>query len=505
MKTDPDQRDVDRVRAYHDRTKHHVNRYAESLGFLDWANQPDPFRSFAGAIQLPLDHPVLRESPGFDQLFERNHATGPATAAIDFTSLSRLFYYSLALSAWKESTPGNRWSLRVNPSSGALHPTEGYLLCGSVPGVIGAPGLFHYRPYSHSLELRRRWTPERWSELTRSLPSDVLLVGFSSIYWREAWKYGERAFRYCHHDVGHAIGAIAVAARILGWETRLLPPTSTTDLDLLLGTDRQGGCEAEHADCLLAIATAKSGSWPATAVAPLELSASIRTWLQETPCDGEPNRLSREHHDWPVIDDVARACRDNFQFVAADLDPPADDAIVPGQRHGNRTASAERIVFHRRSAVAMDGRTSMPRDVFLDMLQRVSPSGRSFPFAVLPWRPRVSLALFVHRVEDLEPGFYLLVRHPTHRESLRAELHGDFLWQRIENCPAGVELYQLSAADAREAAQAVSCHQEIAADGAFSLGMLAQFDSTFDILGAGGYPPLFWETGLIGQVIYLEA
>lgn len=42
--TDP----VDRVIAYHLRTKHHFNRYAKSLGFLDWANQPNPFRRFEG-------------------------------------------------------------------------------------------------------------------------------------------------------------------------------------------------------------------------------------------------------------------------------------------------------------------------------------------------------------------------------------------------------------------------------------------------------------------------
>ena len=41
---------------YHERSKHRLNRYAPGPGQLDWANQPSPFRRYAGAarIELPL-------------------------------------------------------------------------------------------------------------------------------------------------------------------------------------------------------------------------------------------------------------------------------------------------------------------------------------------------------------------------------------------------------------------------------------------------------------------
>ena len=35
--------------------------------------------------------------------------------------------------------------------------------------------------------------------------------------------------------------------------------------------------------------------------------------------------------------------------------------------------------------------------------------------------------------------------------------------------------------------------------------MLAEFDAALSHEGAGFYPRLFWEAGLIGQVLYLEA
>ena len=140
-----------------------------------------------------------------------------------------------------------------------------------MPGLADEPGVFHYSPFRHALERRCRTTEDDWLRLTESVPPPCLLVGLTSIYWREAWKYGERAFRYCHHDVGHAIGAIAFAARTLGWATSLLPAIADEDLNRLLGVHLQQGIEAEHADCLLALypAEAARGGAAAASLSPI--------------------------------------------------------------------------------------------------------------------------------------------------------------------------------------------------------------------------------------------
>ena len=54
-------------------------------------------------------------------------------------------------------------------------------------------------------------------------------------------------------------------------------------------------------------------------------------------------------------------------------------------------------------------------------------------------------------------------------------------------------------------AASVSCGQEIAGDGAFGLGMIAEYMDSLVANGAGFYRNLFWEAGLVGQVLYLEA
>jgi nitroreductase len=88
---------------------------------------------------------------------------------------------------------------------------------------------------------------------------------------------------------------------------------------------------------------------------------------------------------------------------------------------------------------------------------------------------------------------------------LQTAMQQEFRWEKPAACPAGLELYLLETGDAQQAAEIISCHQNIAAAGAFSLGMLAEFESSLTQQGPWFYPRLFWETGLIGQVLYLEA
>ena len=491
-----DDADVRVVREYHERTKHHVERYAAHLGYMDWANQPDPFRTFEPAERIDLPHPQLRARPSYDDLFSDR----PAAAALDADFVGRLFYHSLALSAWKRGANTQPWSLRINPSSGALHPTEGYLICGQVPGMINQPGVFHYAPYGHQLERRASMSAEQWQTLTGGLAEPCLLFGLSSIYWRESWKYGERAFRYCHHDAGHAIGAVAFAARTLGWQTRLVETIGDADLNRLLGTDLQKGVEAEHGDCLMLLF---GGDVDAGACAAADVTAQQwRTRVPDISFLGQPNQLSKEHHPWQVIDEVSQAAR-NVRPGCSTQPPRKEDRPPAAPLLADREHAAEQIIRQRRSAVAMDAKTSLDLPTFYQMLQRTLPT--AFAFDAAPAGPHVSLAIFVNRVDDLPAGLYLLVRDPSHEASLRKAITRDFAWQTPDSCPDDLPLFRLFEQDVRRGAKVVSCHQDIAADGAFAMGMLAQFDAAVADEGAAVYPRLFWETGLIGQVLYLEA
>jgi len=508
----PTQTALKQVKDYHQQTKHEFNRFAKSLGYLDWGNQPDPFRRFRGAplISLPLlkldEEPF---SPSYEGLFDsRSIPSQP----ISLKSLSRFFEYALSLTAWKEYN-GTRWALRSNPSSGNLHPTEGYLFIGPHQELSLAPGLYHYAPKEHGLEHRWHVSSETAELILHSFPTEGFLVGLTSIHWREAWKYGERAFRYCQHDIGHAIGSMRMAAATLGWNMVILSHTSDETIEQFLGLHRKQDfqpTEREYPELLAAI-------WP-TSIQP----ASNMDLAFENPSDqvllsgewqGTANRLSKDEPvHWDIIDAVAEASWKLTQEseVLSFLSSPAIQK--PQNEKGNEPLAGQ-IIHQRRSAVSFDGHTSLSVDRFYTMLLRTMPNSelpvpeRPMPWDTLPWNPTVHLALFVHRIDGLPSGMYWLNRNPHGRpvNDFQSSMHEQFVWTIPDNCPSQLPLYLLEEGDARNLAMQLSCGQEIAKDSAFALGMVAEFDESLETFGPWFYKRLFWETGLIGQVLYLEA
>ncbi len=483
---------LEQVLAYHQQTKHHFNAYARGPGYLDWATQPHPFRRYRGAPLIEL----AKMPPGDTPDYELAYVTGQIPPApLNAESVAQLFFDSLALSAWKQAG-GDAWALRVNPSSGNLHPTEGYLVCGPIDGLCETPLVGHYVPRVHGLERRAQLPLDVWQALSADLPPGAVLVGLTSIHWREAWKYGERAFRYCQHDVGHAIAAISLAAAGLGWQATLLDDVGTEALATLLGVPAQPDLEGEteHPDCVLAVypqdQTCETHALPVT---------TLEAWA-DLAWQGQPNQLSPRHVDWSLIDQVARATAKPDTHAAYSLRPAGERRDVAPSG-----LSLRRIIHQRRSARAMDGRTALSRAAFYKILSKTLARPGQFPFNALPWSPKIHLALFVHRVQDLTSGLYILVRAPEGQERLQAALKDDFAWERPPGSPADLALYRLVPGDARTVAKQLSCHQEIASDGCFSLGMLADFERPLEHHGPWFYPRLFWESGMIGQVLYLEA
>jgi hypothetical protein len=171
----------DTVLNYHQRTKHTLQRYAKGPESIDWEDQPDHFRRFSGCeiVKLPLPGTEL------EVLFsELDTPEAIPAKPLTMTNIGLLLELAFGLSAWKQYGP-SRWSLRCNPSSGNLHPTEVYLISADQENLKA--GVYHYVSHDHTLEQRCRFSD--------NLPEGSLYIGFSSIHWRESWKYGERAFR----------------------------------------------------------------------------------------------------------------------------------------------------------------------------------------------------------------------------------------------------------------------------------------------------------------------
>lgn len=489
------------VVAYHERTKHHFHRYAAALGYLDWATQPDPFRRYAGADLVRLPLPQAGRPLPYWQLYAS--PTVPP-ASLSLQSVSLLFRYALSLTAWKQAG-ATTWALRANPSSGNLHPTEGYAVLPALEQLGETAAVYHYAPREHALERRAVLDAKRWAELVAPCPEGSFLVGLSSVHWREAWKYGERAFRYCQHDVGHALASLRIAASALGWRLVLQDGVSNSTLSSLLGLDRDedfAAAEREEAELLVVIAPDFSAPLP-TDSKPVTVNGGGVHW------HGRANALSPEHRvAWPVIDAVAQATRrcESSPIKEGFTDFPSEDELF-GTPVRQGLLSAEGAILGRRSAVAMDGSTAISRAAFYRMLARLIPTHerQGMPWDAIPWRPRLHLGLFVHRVDGLAPGLYALARDPDKIEILKGVMGAEFCWQRVPDCPPGLPLYLLQEGDCRALASTVSCGQDIAGDGAFSLAMIADYRDSLATYGAAFYRNLFWEAGMVGQLLYLEA
>ena len=491
---------LETILAYHQQSKHHFQRYATGPDGLDWKNQPKAFRTFDGCTELKLPLLVQPTSTLYNDLYQAEHID---SHDISLKSIALLLELSLGLSAWKQYGD-TRWALRCNPSSGNLHPTESYIITENCEGI--PDGVHHYLSRDHLLEKRCQFNHE-----TALLADNSFLIGLSSIHWREAWKYGERAFRYCQLDTGHAISAVRYAAATLGWQAHILTSAADTDIETILGINRDidfAGAEREHPDVLLLITTQSTKSFDRLSSLKksksLKKSISLKMIAEKANNGqwyGQANTLSEHHHDdWPVIAEAALAC-----IKPETDDQPWQAPVLPEPVLKSASGkSASSIIKQRRSAQGFDGNSGITEEVLYRMLDLTLARQTIPPWDAVSWKPGIHLLIFIHRVEGLESGLYLFLRNNDIKNKFQANLKQDFEWLKPKECPEHLQLFRLAAGDARDAAKTLSCHQDIAADGALSFAMLAEYESNLT-KEPWIYRQLFWEAGILGQVLYLEA
>jgi hypothetical protein len=295
---------------------------------------------------------------------------------------------------------------------------------------------------------------------------------------------------------------LRIAAAMLGWRLHVLPQWADTQIAALLGLDRLAeydGAEIEDAECIALV-----GRDPGPGIRdpdPLVRAARDGSWF------GRANRLSPDRVDWPIMDEVTAATR----YPGSGQPRAGMRHEEPGTRRpriadpGSQTyaANARNIVIQRRSALAFNPRGALQRDAFFSMLDRLQPGAP--PWDAIHWPPHVHLVLFVHRVDDVRPGVYAYLRERGIHDEWKAAMRPEFLWEPVPFRGGEPTMYLLVPIEVSATANRLSCDQDIAGDGFFSLAMIARFEQPLRERGDWFYRRLFWECGLLGQVLYLEA
>jgi SagB-type dehydrogenase family enzyme len=443
-------------REYHEATKHSVESLRRMRHVLDWANMPDPFRHYEGVpvLDLPADPPAP-EMPVLDVL---QGASGSTPVVDGPAFLSQLLFYSAAISASKfVPSTRHKYALRVNPSSGNLHPTEFHFF---TRGLKGNPdGLYHYDPSRHMVEQRGRGSFEM--DLLGGAAPIVFVL--TSIVWREAWKYGERAYRYCLHDIGHAWQALALSARAMGCDSFAMGDFPDDAVAQLFRPNRD--------------------EWPMLVVSLHGKPIPVRdadtgetVWF-----GGQANQLSRETIAHPLIDRIHFATKGSSSsessgtFFVESAPTGCDEIKLPSPASSPR--SFGEIARMRRSALDfLGGNQSMSITEF-SAISAVTAQPLSADFA----RTRfIQLYLYAHRVDGLEPGVYRC-------------------W------PECAELEQVKSGDQRVAAAGLSLGQDLAGNACITFSMIGDLDRATGIYGDRGYRYVHFEAGAIGHRLYLAA
>lgn len=499
--------ELEAILAYHQASKHNFKTYAPGPHHLDILIKPDSFLNYHGTQLLNLniwsDEQIKSEVfPTYEQAFSPEKLK---PSELNVNSISRLFFDSFAISAWKKAD-GTKWPLRVNPSSGNLHPTEVYLLSSPVKGFLKNPSICHYASLPHALELRAEFSPTTWKLLSSGFPEGTFFVGLTSIFWRVSWKYGLRAFRYAQHDIGHAIAALNFAAAGLGWKISLLADMGSEEIATLLGISGEKGPEKQEPACLLAI-------YPAGKICTKgRISSGAISAFRNLSWEGVPNSLSPRHVEWVGIEKAASAAqKKGTDYLEKRDETKSDIQAVSSLKNSSfksrpdlETVPLRSVIRGRRSAIEMNNSAYMEKETFYAMLQKTLPENNSI-FNSLAFGSFTHLLIFVNRVKDLLPGLYIFLRKPGEKEKFKDSIRPDFLWEKPRNCPSGLEFYMLMEETLYEFAAQLSCAQRKAADACFTACMLSEFEEPLNKFGAWIYPYLFWECGILGQLLYLEA
>ena len=146
-------REIDRAWRYHDLTKHSYWSIRTSPHFLDWSNQPSPFKIYPSIdpIALPVEF-SLTGAIALDAAASRGvAASGESKPTIE--QLASLLLYSAGVTKEKKY-PGGSFYFRAAACAGALYPTEIYIVCADLDGL--AAGVYHFNPGDFSLRRLRQ-------------------------------------------------------------------------------------------------------------------------------------------------------------------------------------------------------------------------------------------------------------------------------------------------------------------------------------------------------------
>ena len=295
--------DIGAAQAYHEGTK---------LSYINLSNKPPLYKSYASlpVVPLPADY-SLPEMSALDAVATRGQGR---STSLDLSALARLLHLSAGLIR-KSATPlAGEVQYRAAPSAGALYPVEVYLVCGDIPGLEA--GVYHFSPRDFALgQLRKgdyRDALSRISGDDKAIATAPATLVLTAIFWRSAWKYRSRGYRYCFWDCGTIVANLLATASASGLPAHVILGFVDDWVNHLLGLHD----EREASLCLIPIGETNGRPSPSH-------SPDLK------PLSVEPSDALGEEGDYPEIRQMHLASSLATEEEAGDWRGNTSSAALP--------------------------------------------------------------------------------------------------------------------------------------------------------------------------------
>src|SRR6266852_4874935 len=269
----PDNQNSEVASKYHDATKHSYASVHNNPHFLDFDNQPIPFKIYPTLEPSPL--PAEVRQTGVAALSATSEIVPTQTNAVpDLEAIAQLLYLSAGITRHRKY-PGGEIYFRAAACTGALYEFELYLVCGDLrsgdlPNLEA--GVYHFA--AAEFGLRKLRAGDHRGVLIEACAAEPaiahapLTIVCTCTYWRNAWKYQDRTYRHFGWDNGTLLANLLAVATALGLPAQVVCGFVDADVNRLLDVDPQ----REVAFSLVALGHAPALPPPAPAeISPLHL------------------------------------------------------------------------------------------------------------------------------------------------------------------------------------------------------------------------------------------
>jgi SagB-type dehydrogenase family enzyme len=456
---------------YHNATNHSYASVHNNLHFLDWTNQPMPFKAYTALEPLAL--PREARQTGVAALSAIAESIRTDSSAIpDLEALAHLLYLTAGITRHRKYPSGDI-HFRAAACTGALYEVELYVVCGNLVDLEA--GVYHFSPEGFALyRLRAGDYRGVLAEATASETAVIhapLTIICTCTYWRNAWKYQARTYRHFGWDNGTLLANLLAVATALGMPAKVICGFVDADVNLLLDVDP----DREVAFSLVAL-----GNLAALAQRlPSKLSA---LHLETVP-------LSRHETVYPAMHEIhsASSLRSAEEVetwrgnTPVNELPPPTKPIVPLHPYSDAEMPRDPIeqVILRRGSARKFAQVPIGLTQLSTMLDRAT---RGVPADFLdPQGTQLNeVYLIVNAVEGLEPGAYVYHRDGHVLECLKT---GNF----------------------RAQAGHLGLDQQLPAEAAADIFFLADLKMILERFGNRGYRAVQLEAGIFSGKLYLGA